>query len=69
VTEIDELNIHFIHVRSKHDDALPLIVTHGWPRSVIEQLKIIDPLTDPTAHGGDAADAFHLVIPSMPGYG
>ena len=69
VTEIDGLNIHFIHVRSKHDDALPLIVTHGWPGSVIEQLKIIEPLTDPTAHGGDAADAFHLVIPSMPGYG
>ena len=69
VTEVDGLNIHFIHVRSKDDDALPLIVTHGWPGSVIEQLKITDPLTDPTAHGGDAADAFHLVIPSMPGYG
>jgi pimeloyl-ACP methyl ester carboxylesterase len=69
LTEIDGLDIHFIHVRSKHAGALPLIVTHGWPGSVIEQLKIIEPLTDPTAHGGDAADAFHLVIPSMPGYG
>jgi pimeloyl-ACP methyl ester carboxylesterase len=69
ITEIDGLDIHFIHVRSKHDDALPLIVTHGWPGSIIEQLKIIDPLTDPRAHGGSAADAFHLVIPSMPGYG
>jgi pimeloyl-ACP methyl ester carboxylesterase len=69
VTEIDGLDIHFIHVRSKHQDALPLIVTHGWPGSVVEQLKIIDPLTNPTAHGGSAADAFHLVIPSMPGYG
>ena len=69
ITEIDGLDIHFIHVRSKHENALPLIVTHGWPGSVIEQLKIIDPLTDPTAHGGSAADAFHLVIPSMPGYG
>ncbi|PWU45390.1 multidrug MFS transporter [Micromonospora globispora] len=69
VTEIDGLDIHFIHVRSKHDDALPLIVTHGWPGSIIEQLKIVGPLTDPTAHGGDASDAFHLVIPSMPGYG
>jgi pimeloyl-ACP methyl ester carboxylesterase len=68
-TEIDGLDIHFIHVRSKHEDALPLIVTHGWPGSVIEQLKIIEPLIDPTAHGGSAADAFHLVIPSMPGYG
>jgi pimeloyl-ACP methyl ester carboxylesterase len=68
-TEIDGLNIHFIHVRSKHENALPLIVTHGWPGSIIEQLKIIEPLTDPTAHGGDAADAFHLVIPSLPGYG
>jgi len=68
-TEIDGLDIHFIHVRSKHEDALPLIVTHGWPGSIVEQLKIIDPLTDPTAHGGDASDAFHLVIPSMPGYG
>ena len=69
ITEIDGLDIHFIHVRSKHADALPMIVTHGWPGSVIEQLKIIDPLTDPTAHGGTAADAFHLVIPSLPGYG
>jgi pimeloyl-ACP methyl ester carboxylesterase len=69
ITEIDGLDIHFIHVRSKHQDALPLIVTHGWPGSVIEQLKIIDPLTNPTAHGASAADAFHLVIPSMPGYG
>jgi pimeloyl-ACP methyl ester carboxylesterase len=69
VTEIDGLDIHFIHVRSKHENALPVIVTHGWPGSVIEQLKIIGPLTDPTAHGGEAADAFHLVIPSMPGYG
>ena len=69
VTEIDGLDIHFIHVRSKHDDALPLIVTHGWPGSIIEQLKIIDPLTNPTAHGGTAADAFHVVIPSLPGYG
>jgi pimeloyl-ACP methyl ester carboxylesterase len=69
ITEIDGLDIHFIHVRSKHEDALPLIITHGWPGSVVEQLKIIEPLTDPTAHGGSAADAFHLVIPSMPGYG
>ncbi len=69
VTEIDGLDIHFIHVRSKHDDALPLIVTHGWPGSVIEQLKIVEPLTNPTAHGGKASDAFHLVIPSMPGFG
>ena len=69
VTEIDGLDIHFIHVRSMHEDALPLIVTHGWPGSIIEQLKIIAPLTDPTSHGGSAADAFHLVIPSMPGYG
>jgi pimeloyl-ACP methyl ester carboxylesterase len=69
VTEIDGLDIHFIHVRSAHDHALPLIVTHGWPGSVIEQLKIIDPLTNPTAHGASASDAFHLVIPSMPGYG
>jgi len=69
ITEIDGLDIHFIHVRSKHEDALPLIVTHGWPGSVIEQLKIIDPLTNPTAHGATAADAFHLVIPSIPGYG
>lgn len=69
LTEIDGLDIHFIHVRSKHDNALPLIVTHGWPGSIIEQLKIIGPLTDPTAHGGTAEDAFHVVIPSMPGYG
>ena len=69
MTEIDELDIHFIHVRSKHENALPLIVTHGWPGSVIEQLKIIDPLTNPTAHGSSASDAFHLVVPSLPGYG
>jgi pimeloyl-ACP methyl ester carboxylesterase len=69
VTTIDGVDIHFIHVRSKHADALPLIVTHGWPGSVIEQLKIIEPLTDPTAHGGTEADAFDVVIPSMPGYG
>jgi pimeloyl-ACP methyl ester carboxylesterase len=69
ITEIDGLDIHFIHVRSKHEKALPLIVTHGWPGSITEQMKIIDPLTNPTAHGGNASDAFHLVIPSMPGYG
>jgi len=69
ITEIDGLDIHFIHVRSKHENALPIIVTHGWPGSVIEQLKIIDPLTNPTAHGGTEADAFDVVIPSMPGYG
>jgi pimeloyl-ACP methyl ester carboxylesterase len=69
ITEIDGLDIHFIHVRSEHEDAMPLIVTHGWPGSVIEQLKIIDPLTNPTAHGASASDAFHLVIPSMPGFG
>jgi pimeloyl-ACP methyl ester carboxylesterase len=69
VTEIDGLDIHFIHVRSQHDDALPLIVNHGWPGSIIEQLKIIERLTDPTAHGAGAEDAFHVVIPSMPGYG
>ena len=69
ITEIDGLDIHFIHVRSQHEDALPLIVTHGWPGSVIEPRKIIDPLTNPTAHGASASDAFHLVIPSMPGYG
>jgi hypothetical protein len=69
ITEIDGLDIHFIHVRSQHDDALPLIVNHGWPGSIIEQLKIIDRLTDPTAHDGSAADAFDVVIPSMPGYG
>jgi pimeloyl-ACP methyl ester carboxylesterase len=69
ITTIDGLDIHFIHVRSKHPDALPLIVTHGWPGSVIEQLKIVEPLTHPTAHGGSAADAFDLVIPSLPGFG
>ena len=69
ITEIDGLDIHFIHVRSKHENALPMIVTHGWPGSIIEQLKIIDPLTNPTAHGASASDAFHLVIPSLPGYG
>ena len=69
VTEIDGLDIHFIHVRSQYQDALPLIVTHGWPGSIIEQLKIIEPLTNPTAHGASAADAFHLVIPSLPGHG
>jgi pimeloyl-ACP methyl ester carboxylesterase len=69
ITEIDGLDIHFIHVPSPHADALPLVVTHGWPGSIIEQLKIIEPLTNPTAHGGSAADAFHLVIPSLPGYG
>jgi pimeloyl-ACP methyl ester carboxylesterase len=69
ITEIDGLDIHFIHVRSQHEDALPLIINHGWPGSVIEQLKLVDRLTDPTAHGGSAEDAFHLVIPSMPGYG
>lgn len=67
ITEIDGLDIHFIHVRSRHEDALPLIVTHGWPGSVIEQLKIIEPLTNPTAHGASASDAFHLVIPSLAG--
>jgi pimeloyl-ACP methyl ester carboxylesterase len=69
ITEIERLDIHFIHTRSKHEDALPLIVTHGWPGSVVEQLKIVGPLTDPTAHGGKASDAFHVVVPSMPGYG
>jgi pimeloyl-ACP methyl ester carboxylesterase len=69
ITEIDGLDIHFIHVRSEHEDALPLIVTHGWPGSIVEQLKIVDPLTNPTAYGASASDAFHLVIPSMPGYG
>jgi pimeloyl-ACP methyl ester carboxylesterase len=69
ITEIDGLDIHFIHVRSKHENALPVIVTHGWPGSVIEQLKIVDPLVNPTAHGGKASDAFDVVIPSMPGYG
>lgn len=69
LTEINGLDILFIHVRSKHEDALPLILTHGWPGSFLEHLKIVEPLTDPTAYGGKAADAFHLVIPSMPGYG
>jgi len=69
ITEIDGLDIHFIHARSKNENALPLIVTHGWPGSIIEQLKIVEPLTDPTAHGGSASDAFHVVVPSMPGYG
>ena len=69
ITRIDGLDLHFLHVRSRHEDALPLIVNHGWPGSIIEQLKIIDRLTDPTAHGGSSADAFHVVIPSMPGYG
>jgi pimeloyl-ACP methyl ester carboxylesterase len=68
-TTIDGLDIHFLHVRSPHEDALPLIITHGWPGSILELLKIIEPLTDPTAHGGAAEDAFHLVIPSLPGYG
>ena len=69
ITEIDGLDIHFIHARSRHANALPLIVTHGWPGSIVEQMKIIEPLTDPTAHGGSESDAFHLVIPSIPGYG
>jgi pimeloyl-ACP methyl ester carboxylesterase len=69
VTEIDGLDIHFVHVRSPHEDALPIIVTHGWPGSIIEQMKIIGPLTDPAAHGGSEADAFHVVIPSLPGHG
>jgi pimeloyl-ACP methyl ester carboxylesterase len=69
ITEIDGLDIHFIHVRSKHENALPIIVSHGWPGSIIEQLKIVDPLINPTAHGARASDAFHVVIPSMPGYG
>jgi hypothetical protein len=69
ITEIDGLDIHFIHVRSKHENALPLVVTHGWPGSIIEFLKIVDPLTNPTAHGASASDAFHLVIPSIPGFG
>ena len=69
ITEIDELDIHFVHVRSRHEDALPLVVCHGWPGSFIEQMKIVDLLTDPTAHGGSASDAFHVVIPNMPGYG
>jgi pimeloyl-ACP methyl ester carboxylesterase len=69
ITEIDGLDIHFVHVRSKHEDALPVIVSHGWPGSFVEQMKIVDLLTDPTAHGGSASDAFHVVIPNMPGYG
>jgi len=69
VTEIDGLDIHFIHVRSKHENALPVVVTHGWPGSILEQLKIVDPLTNPTAHGGGAQDAFDVVIPSLPGHG
>jgi len=68
-TNIDGVDIHFIHVRSRHANALPVIITHGWPGSVIEQLKIVGPLTDPTAHGGSAGDAFDVVIPSIPGYG
>jgi pimeloyl-ACP methyl ester carboxylesterase len=69
VTEIDGLDIHFIHVRSRHPNAMPLIMTHGWPGSILELLKVIGPLTDPTAHGGRAEDAFHLGMPSLPGYG
>jgi pimeloyl-ACP methyl ester carboxylesterase len=69
ITKIDGLDIHFIHVRSKQPNALPVIITHGWPGSIVEQLKLIEPLTNPTAHGGSAADAFHVVIPSLPGYG
>ena len=69
ITEIDGLDIHFIHVRSKHENALPVLISHGWPGSIVEQLKLIEPLTNPTAHDGTAADAFHVVIPSMPGYG
>src|SRR5919202_2178165 len=68
-TEIDGVEIHFIHVRSQHENALPLLMTHGWPGSVVELLETVGPLTDPTAHGGDAEDAFHLVLPSLPGYG
>ena len=69
VTEIDGIDIHFIHVRSKEKNAMPLLITHGWPGSIVEQMKLIEPLTNPTAHGGTAADAFHVVIPSMAGYG
>ena len=69
ITEIDGLDIHFVHVRSKHEDALPIVVCHGWPGSVVELMKLIGRLTDPTAHGASASDAFHVVIPSMPGYG
>ena len=68
-TEIDGLGIHYLHVRSSHEDALPLVLTHGWPGSVVEFLKVIGPLTDPAAHGGEAGDAFHVVCPSLPGYG
>src|SRR5687767_3244637 len=68
-TEIDDVDIHFIHVKSRHEDALPLIMTHGWPGSVVELLDTVGPLTDPTAHGGTPEDAFHLVLPSLPGYG
>src|SRR4051812_28262852 len=68
-TEIDGVDVHFLHVRSRHEDALPLVMTHGWPGSVVELLDSIGPLTDPTAHGGSAEDAFHLVLPSLPGYG
>ena len=68
-TTIDGVEINFVHKRSPHDDAMPLILTHGWPGSIIEFHKVIEPLTDPVAHGGDAADAFHLVMPSLPGYG
>jgi hypothetical protein len=69
MTEIDGLDIHFIHVKSRHENALPLIITHGWPGSVMELLEVVGPLTDPTAHGGNAEDAFDLVLPSLPGYG
>src|SRR6185503_8528745 len=69
MTEIDGLDIHFIHVESPHEDALPIVITHGWPGSIVEMLNVIGPLSDPTAHGGDAEDAFHVVVPSMPGYG
>ena len=69
ITEIDGLDFHFIHVRSKHEGAMPILVAHGWPGSIIEQMKLIEPLTNPTSHGGSAVDAFHVVIPSMPGYG
>src|SRR4029450_13278198 len=69
ITEIDGLDIHFIHVKSKHENAMPIVITHGWPGSIIEQMKVIDPLANPTANGGGAADASHVVIPSLPGYG
>ena len=68
-TQIDGVDVHFLHVRSRHEDALPLVMTHGWPGSVMEMLDSVGPLTDPTAHGGAAEDAFHLVLPSLPGYG